>query len=44
MKAVLPVLFFATLGVPGGIFCAVIFALIAFWAVNGKAESAEDDE
>ncbi|HQQ73938.1 MAG TPA: hypothetical protein PK031_02185 [Pseudomonadales bacterium] len=44
MKAILPAVFFATIGLPGGIFCAVVLALIVFWAVNGKAETAEDDE
>lgn len=44
MKAILPAVFFATLGLPGGIFCAVLLALVVFWVVNGKPGTTEDDE
>lgn len=36
MKAILPAVFFATLGVPAGIFCAVVLAVIVFWVINEK--------
>lgn len=43
MKAILPAVFFATLGIPAGIFCAVVLALIVFWVINGKnTDPAED--
>lgn len=44
MKAILPAVFFATLGLPGGIFCAVVLALVVFWVVNGKVSTTEEDE
>lgn len=37
MKAVLPALFFATLGMPAGIICALLLALIVFRVVNEQA-------
>lgn len=36
MKAILPALFFATLGIPAGIVCALLLALIVFRAVNDQ--------
>ena len=44
MKAILPVVFFATLGLPAGIAFAAVLALIVFWAVNEKMGPAEEDE
>lgn len=44
MKAILPAVFFATLGFPVSIFCAALLALIVFWAVNEKMNSVEDED
>lgn len=44
MKAILPAVFFATVGFPAGIACAVILAALVFWVINDKSESAEDSE
>jgi len=43
MKAILPAVFFAALGVPAGILCAVILAVIVFWAINEKNADATED-
>jgi hypothetical protein len=42
MKAILPAVFFATVGFPAGIACAVILGALVFWVINDKSEEVED--
>jgi len=44
MKAILPAVFFATVGFPVGIAFAVALAIIVFWVINDKSDSAEEAE
>ncbi len=36
MKAVVPALFFATLGIPAGIVCAILLAALVFFVVKAQ--------